>query len=706
MKRLNTAGATALLLASASLAQAQDQAPESDFAFEDIIVVEGRYLSIDKVNAVKTPTPIINVPQSLSIVDDIQIEAQGFTSIGDITRYTPGLTTSQGEGHRDAIIIRGQQTTADFFQDGIRDDVQYYRPLYNLERVEILRGANALLFGRGGTGGIVNRVTKKPELNGQETTLSASIDTFGAFQISGDTDYTLTDTVGLRLNGFVEELNNHRDFYDGTRFGLNPTLRVDILPDTTVDLSYEYLDDDRVVDRGVPSQNLEGDADGPLKGYDNTFFGSPDENFTTLQAHILRGRVDHRFSDSVRGNLTAQYADYDKLYQNLYASEEVLVDQNGDFDQVELDGYRDATDRQNLFLQGNLVGEFKTGEIGHTVLMGAEYGRQDTINSRIDNVFEANGDDQLFIDFSDPLVIPAFSFSNPARDRASDVTVLSIYAQDQIALTDQFKVILGGRFDSFDIDVSDFANDAAFSRKDEQFSPRFGAIYKPAENVSFYASYSETFLPRSGDQFLTLNLTNSQTEPQGFENKEIGLKYDIQPNLHLTLALFDLEQANFLTQDIIGGDQDVQVNVQGSNTQGFEVQLQGDLTDRWAINAGYTYVDGAVEFPGSTLDQNRTRQTPNNTFSIWNQYQISDKFSVGAGAAVQDSFFVREDNSVEVPGYTRFDAAAFYDVTDGLRVQLNIENALDIDYFPDAHSNDNITVGAPINARLTVRSTF
>lgn len=706
MKRLNTAGATALLLASASLAQAQDQAPESDFAFEDIIVVEGRYLSIDKVNAVKTPTPIINVPQSLSIVDDIQIEAQGFTSIGDITRYTPGLTTSQGEGHRDAIIIRGQQTTADFFQDGIRDDVQYYRPLYNLERVEILRGANALLFGRGGTGGIVNRVTKKPELNGQETTLSASIDTFGAFQISGDTDYTLTDTVGLRLNGFVEELNNHRDFYDGTRFGLNPTLRVDILPDTTVDLSYEYLDDDRVVDRGVPSQNLEGDADGPLKGYDNTFFGSPDENFTTLQAHILRGRVDHRFSDSVRGNLTAQYADYDKLYQNLYASEEVLVDQNGDFDQVELDGYRDATDRQNLFLQGNLVGEFKTGEIGHTVLMGAEYGRQDTINSRVDNVFEANGDDQLFIDFSDPLVIPAFSFSNPARDRASDVTVLSIYAQDQIALTDQFKVILGGRFDSFDIDVSDFANDAAFSRKDEQFSPRFGAIYKPAENVSFYASYSETFLPRSGDQFLTLNLTNSQTEPQGFENKEIGLKYDIQPNLHLTLALFDLEQANFLTQDIIGGDQDVQVNVQGSNTQGFEVQLQGDLTDRWAINAGYTYVDGAVEFPGSTLDQNRTRQTPNNTFSIWNQYQISDKFSVGAGAAVQDSFFVREDNSVEVPGYTRFDAAAFYDVTDGLRVQLNIENALDIDYFPDAHSNDNITVGAPINARLTVRSTF
>ena len=170
--------------------------------------------------------------------------------------------------------------------------------------------------------------------------------------------------------------------------------------------------------------------------------------------------------------------------------------------------------------------------------------------------------------------------------------------------------------------------------------------------------------------------------------------------------MFDLEQDNFLTQDVVGGDQDIQVNVQGSQTQGFEAQLSGNLTDRWTINTGYTYVDGAVEFEGSALDGNRTRQTPNNTFSIWNQYQVTDRFSIAGGATVQDSFFVREDNSVEVPGYTRVDLAAYYDVTNDLRVQLNIENALDVNYFPDAHSNDNITTGAPLNARLTVRSTF
>ena len=341
--------AAALLLALSPNAFAQTSGAD-----EDIIIVTGQYLSLDKVNAVKTPTPIINVPQSLSIVDNVEIENQAFTSIADITRYTPGLTNSQGEGHRDAIIIRGQQTTADFFQDGVRDDVQYFRPLYNLKQVEILRGSNALLFGRGGTGGIVNRVTKTPELGDQFTTVNAAIDTFGAYSGGVDTNYAVSETVGLRFNAFYEELNNHRDFFDGTRFGFNPTAKLELSPKTSVDLSYEYLNDDRVVDRGVPSQNVDDGPDVPLEDFDNTFFGSPDENEATLQAHILRGHVEHQVNDFLRANFNIQYADYDKAYQNLFASEEVIVGADGTFDEVELDGYRDTTDRQNLFFQGNL----------------------------------------------------------------------------------------------------------------------------------------------------------------------------------------------------------------------------------------------------------------------------------------------------------------------------------------------------------------
>lgn len=693
MKFLTACCTTTLLLATAQSSVAQMPADP------DEIIVTGQYLSIDAVNAVKTPTPIINIPQSLTIITDEAIKDQAFTDIGDITRYTPGLTTSQGEGHRDAIIIRGQQTTADFFQDGVRDDVQYFRPLYNVQQVEILRGSNALLFGRGGTGGIVNRVTKKAKFGEQFTGITASVDTFGAYSAALDANFSTSDTAGFRLNAFYEGLNNHRDFFDGQRFGLNPTARFELSPQTSFDVSYEYLDDDRTVDRGVPSVSVANGPDVPLEGFDNTFFGSPDENFTTLEAHILRAHIDHAFSDNLKANFAAQYADYNKLYQNLYPA-----GFNAGTRQVTLGGYRDITGRENVFLQANLVGELKTGSLMHTLLIGAEYGNQNTSNARFDNVFAANNDDQITIDFTDPLLIPAFSFTNPARNRDSDVRTLSIYAQDQIDLTDHFKIVLGARFDSFDINVNDVAGNARFKRKDEEISPRLGLIYKPAENISVYGSYSETFLPRSGDQFLTLNLNNSQTEPQSFENLEAGLKWDIHPDLSFTAAIFELGRAGFLTQET--GNQEISISVEGSKTQGFEAQLLGNATEKWNFNAGYTYLDGTVRFESNPLDGNRTRQTPKHTFSLWNTYEVTDQIGVGIGATYQGSYFVRENNAVEVPDYIRFDASAHYDVSESVRLQVNVENLLNTDYFPDAHSNDNISTGEPLNARFTISGKF
>lgn len=697
---------TTILSPAVLIGTAHAQSP-----FDDEIVVTGQYLSIDKVNAVKTPTPIINVPQSLTIITADDIAEQSFLSLGDITRYTPGVNISQGEGHRDAIIIRGNQTTADFFQDGLRDDVQYFRPLYNLQQVEILRGANALLFGRGGVGGIINRVTKTPDMTGKFTDLTVSVDTFGAYFAAVDINQPINDTVGFRVNGFYEGLNNHRDFVDGERFGINPTLSFAITPDTSVDLSYEYLDDDRVVDRGLPSRNVVNGPDVPLEGFGSTFFGSPDQNNTTLQANIARAKVDHSFSETLRANASVQYATYDKAYSNLFASEEVnLV--NGTFDEVELDGYRDTTQRDNFIAQANMVGEFNTGSIGHTILVGAEYASQHSDNARFDNVFAQNNDDQLFIPFTDPLNIPAFGFTSPARDRKSNVYVFSAYAQNQIALTDKFKLILGGRFDKFDIDVTDIAGNAQFTRSDEEITPRLGAIYKPAENISIYTSYSETFTPRSGDQFLSLNLDTASTRPQFTENLEGGVKWDIRPDLSVTAAVFSLDRQGFTSID--PEDQQELITIDGAKVQGIELQLVGSLTDRWTVNAGYSYMDGEVEDLSATggvvgtggLNGNAPRQTPEHTLSIWNNYQLSESFGLGLGATYQDSYFVREDNSVEVPDYVRFDLAAFYDVSETLRLQFNVENLFDAEYFPDAHSNDNISVGEPLNARVTIQTRF
>ena len=167
-----------LSVLSSSMAVAQTDTGSNKI---EEIVVTGKYLFSDQVNALKSPTPIIDVPQSLSIVTADQITNQGFDSVGDIINYIPGVTNSQGEGHRDAVVFRGVRSTADFFVDGVRDDVQYHRGLYNIDQVEILRGANALLFGRGGTGGLVNRVTKKGQIGEEFTAYKTAIDTFGAF---------------------------------------------------------------------------------------------------------------------------------------------------------------------------------------------------------------------------------------------------------------------------------------------------------------------------------------------------------------------------------------------------------------------------------------------------------------------------------------------------------------------------------------------
>ncbi|MEE4381365.1 MAG: TonB-dependent siderophore receptor [Pseudomonadales bacterium] len=694
------AAALSSLALAGSLALAQESAVEE-------LVVEGKYLSLDQLDAVKTPTPILDVPQSLSIVGEQQIEDQAFQGIGDVLRYTPGLAISQGEGHRDAIIIRGIQSTADFFVDGLRDDVQYYRPLYNVQQVEVLRGSNALLFGRGGGGGVINRVQKKPVLNDTFTTVDLGMDTFGAWTTTADVNVDVGDRAAFRLNAYAQGLENHRDVFEGDSFAVNPTLKVELAEATTAFLSYEYVDDDRVVDRGVPSVVTAGGPNEPLEGFEDTFFGSPDRNDAQLEAHLLRGRIDHRFSDALRGNVTVQYADYDKAYQNLYPNSAVVVT-NGTFPEVTLDGYRDTTQRENLIAQANLVGELVTGAIEHTVLFGLEAGSQDTGNARLDTVFEANGDDQIVVPFTDPLQIPAFDYSDLSRDRDSEVRFTSVYLQDQIGLTEQVKLLVGFRYDRFDIEVFDRIEagdgDAVggdFDRLDEEITPRLGLIYKPMENVSLYASYSETFLPLSGEQFLTLDLTSEGTRPQFFENRELGLKWDLRDDLAFTSSIFELQQDSFTSIDPVNPEQ--VILVEGSRIRGAEFQLTGALTERWAITTGYSYLDGEVErADGTGFDGNSTRQTPEHMFSIWNSVQVTGRLRLGLGATYQDSFFVQEDNSVEVPSYTRLDAAAYYRVSPTVRVQLNVENLLDEEYFPDAHSNTNITTGRPLNARLTV----
>jgi catecholate siderophore receptor len=668
------------------------------------ITVRGAYFGKQNADALKTPTLLVDVPQSLSVITNEQIEEQGFQSLADILQYTPGASIGQGEGHRDQMTIRGQNTTADFFIDGLRDDVQYFRPLYNLERVEILRGSNALLFGRGGGGGIVNRVTKTASAKETFTTLNANIDTFANTVVGVDHNVALNADQAFRINAFYEHLDNNRDQYDGERFAINPTYSADLSGVTQLVLSYEYIDDDRIVDRGVPSVNNE-----PLQGVDKTFFGSPSINFTTLEAHVLKGRIAHQLSEAWSINATLQYADFNKLYQNLYPVGFDAVQNN-----VSLDGYKDITDRENLILQFNAVGQFDTGTIEHTLLVGAEHGNQDTSNSRRDTLFADSNDDQITFPYSDPLVIPTFGFTDFVRDRASDVTFSSLFLQDEIKLSEQFIVIAGVRYDSFDIDVADVieamngsadGNNGLLGRKDTETSPRLGAIYKPNDDLSFYLSLSKSFLPRSGDQFLSLSLNSQALAPEEFENKEFGIKWNLSDSLSLTTAVFEVTRENGTVTDPNNPENSI---ITGTKTKGLEIQLVGYVTEQWQINAGYSHLnaDETGRVVNGNLANRILSQVPENMFTVWNHYQVNTKWAFGLGLIHQSEQYTSLNNTTELPSFTRVDAALYYDISANTKVQLNIENLLDEDYYPSAHNDNNVSIGEPLNARVNVSYKF
>jgi catecholate siderophore receptor len=688
-------------------AAAPAMAADGDAAAEDqcedckTIIVTGAstdYVASSIDTATKTDTLLIDVPQTINVITREQLNDQSHRSLADVLRYVPGTTVGQGEGNRDQITLRGQNTTADFFLDGVRDDVQYYRGLYNIERVEVLKGPYALIFGRGGGGGILNRVQKTPVSNKSFVAGAASINSFGAWDLEADLNAPLNDMLAVRLNATYEALDNHRDFYDGERYAWNPYLAAQLGENWKLGLSYEYVHDDRVTDRGVPSIAAgPGQPNRPITGYDEQFFGVPAINRMKLEAHIAKLRVDGHLTDNLKLTSTLLYGDYDKIYRNVYANG-AATSQTGT---VALDAYSDPTKRENLIAQANLIWDVETGALAHKILFGVEYGDQKTRNQRLNRVFAPGN----IFNLANP-VFPTVTFTTPSRDTASEVEFFSAYVQDQISISEHFDIVAGLRYDHFEISGTDFipATDRPFARSDDKLSPRLGLIWKPVENASVYASFSRSFLPRSGDQFVSLAPNQDNLAPEKFTNYEIGAKWDIRPDLNVTLALFQLDRTNITIVDPANPLN--ALLLPATRTKGIEFALTGRVLPQWQVSGGYTYQD-AYRRDDSSIT---LAQVPKHQFSLWNRYDFIDRIGVGLGVIHQSSQFAAVRTTpvaaTRLPSFTRVDAALFFDISEAVQLQANVENLFDTDYFADAHNNNNISPGAPINGRVTVRVRF
>ncbi|MCA8889679.1 MAG: TonB-dependent siderophore receptor [Parvularculaceae bacterium] len=657
-------------------------------AVKDQILVTGErveYTSDHTASATKTDTALIDIPQSISLITRDLIDDQMMRSMADVVQYVPGVSMGQGEGHRDAPTLRGNSSTADFYVDGVRDDVQYYRDLYNANRIEILKGPNAMIFGRGGGGGVINRVTKTATFDPvHEVTLQAG--SFGYGRGAADVGAVFSDKLAGRLNAFYENSDSYRDYVGIERFGVNPTAQLSPSDRTSLNITYEYLNDMRTVDRGVPSENGL-----PYSADVTAYFGNPNDSYSRVAVNAGDFSFTHALMDSLTIKNHLRLADYNKNYQNVHAGGAISAT-----GQVPLQAYFSATQRRNFFNQTDLIWETHTGAIEHTILFGGEVGVQDT-----DNIRSENNNSAGFVTVDNPTSFAPGVFSNLLRnDNHVDLTTASVYFQDQLDVTKWLQLIAGVRFDHFDLGFADNLTSTTLSRTDNVWSPRGGVVVKPTPATSLYFSYSKSFLPQSGDQFSSLSASTAALEPESFENIEAGLKWELRTGLTLSAAVYQLDRKNTRAPGPTPG---ITVLTGSQRSKGLEVSLAGAVTERWEVLAGYTLQDAEITSTTSAAAaRSQTPLVPKHALAIWNAYSISEFLRASVGVIHQTDQFASITNQVILPGFTKIDAAIYLTINEHLEAQLNVENLLDKEYFPTAHHDNNITPGSPRAFRVSV----
>jgi catecholate siderophore receptor len=645
-------------------------------------------------SATRTLTPLRDVPQSVTVATQELIKDQAMVSMGDVVRYLPGVSAPQGENNRDQVIIRGNSSSADFFLNGVRDDVQYYRDLYNLDRVEALKGPNAMVFGRGGGGGVVNRVTKEADFRPlHEVTLQGGA--YGRKRFAADLDKPVTDEIAFRLNGMYEDSDSFRQYVNLERYGINPTLTFAPSSRTKITLGYEHLKDTRVADRGLPSfQGRPVDVDV------STFFGDPDDSVVRAHVNLGSAAIEHQAGRVTVRNRTL-FGDYDRWYQN-FVPGAVTADRS----RVALTAYNNATQRRNLFNQTDLIYSLATGPVRHTLLAGVEVGRQLTDNFRNTGFFN-NTATSLPVPYDTPTIDVPVTFRQSATDADNHVRtdVAATYLQDQVELSRAVQVIGGLRFDRFDLRYHNHRNGDTLDRVDDLVSPRAGVVFKPLTPLSLYGTYSVSYLPSSGDQFSSLTTVTQQVKPEKFRNYELGVKWDVRSDLSLTAAAYRLDRTNTRATDANDPTRIVQTGSQRTN--GFELGVNGRITTAWRIAGGYAYQDAFVTSATTAAAEGaQVAQVPHHTLSLWNHYQVLPRVAAAVGVLYRTDVFAAIDNTVVLPGYTRVDVAAYYTLSRALRLQANVENLLDKTYYLNADSNTNISPGYRRALRVGLTAAF
>jgi catecholate siderophore receptor len=655
------------------------------------VTAEGSYSEHQAVTATKMNIPLRDVPQSIQVVNSDLLRAQAVTSMQDAVRNVAGVGVQLGEGRRDQVLIRGFSAQTDFYVNGVRDDAPYYRDISTLDRVEVLKGPAAVLYGRGSSGGIINRVTRTAEL---EQPLMAELTTmFGSYgekRTSADLGTSFFGgKLSARLPGAWEDTGSHRHYYDLNRYTFAPSLLWNPETHTQVAVQMDYLRDNRLPDRGIPSVNgLPADVE------IGTYYGYNPDDYLSNKAFSQGLNVQHQAGRLLLRDVF-RHTNYNASFSNTFSNGTAVS--NG-ATLVKRGQYNSYGGQDNYFNQAEAVGTLHWLGMTHSVLGGVEYGFQSRGSVR----FDGTAADVALID---PVLTRPNYGTVPRTNNVFDATTTGIYVQDQINIAAKWKATAGVRFDYYKQDLNDRSpvnND--LERVDHAWSPRVGLVYQPISNVSVYGSYSHSFQP-SGDG-LSLATNNAELKPETTENYEAGVKFEtLQGKLSTTVSAFHLIRNNIKTTDPVDPTKLVLAGEQRTN--GVEVSFDGRITRHLDLYGGYAWLDARVLksnslSSGVPIEGRRPGLVPLHSGSIWATYQFENGFGFGSGVIYNADRFVASDDLVVLPGFTRVDATVFYRQRH-YDVALNLRNVGNVRYYDTAQGNFQIYPGSPISGVITTR---
>ncbi len=695
----STVGVSLALAATGAGAQtpapAQPTGPEQgtgDVALPGVDVRGQRnQFKIEEPSLYKLPDPIKDTPQSISVIPEQVLDERAMFTLRDALRTVPGISLAAGEGggrQGDNLTLRGFPAGNDVYIDGVRDLGQYARDTFNLESVEVLKGPSSVLFGRGSTGGVINQVSKSPK----RTAFSEISGTVGSGP-QGRTTVDLNQPFGasaaLRLDvmGFKGD-SPGRDEVTSERWGVAPSFAIGLNGPTRLIASYFYQGDDNVPDYGLPY--LRG---GPARVDTESFYGLPRRDYEHDDTHIGTLRLEHDFNENLRLRSTLRLA---LIERGSLVSIPAIVGTPGGLPlsaiQVSRTGAQRSQVDTSVLTTTELVARFDTWRFKHTLIAGFDASRENSTVRRY--TFTGVPTTDLLNPIHDPDLSAMGRVKN--FDGVSGATSVGVYAVDEIALTEQWKIMGGLRYDLFDSGFRNMFLGQKLSRTDEALSPRAALVFLPTTWQTYYFSYGTSFNPSA--EALTLALNNSQTEPERNETFELGAKWDLLDGaLGIRTALFRTYKNNARTTDPVLG---VQVTDGKQRVQGAEVEVVGRVRPGWNVWLSYAYLDSRILqstdiLNGVPIEDKRIQNVPEHSASLWTTYDITPQWQVGGGAILVDKRYANNDNLNVVPSYVRGDLSAAYRPIKPLELRLNVINVSDERYYDAIHPSHVV----PGNAR-------